>query len=150
MKEVKTYEEAAKEIRALGNFRIVFTNGCFDVLHPGHAMVLMHARQLAGPKGIVVVGLNSDDSVKRLKGEGRPVLDQQARIVMLNQFRTVDFIVTFDEDTPVELIKALQPDVIVKGGDYGSKEVVGSDVALVSIAPLIEGYSTTDIIKRMK
>lgn len=157
--EINTYEETCKTIRTLGKLRltsvggyqrIVFTNGCFDVLHAGHMKVLQKCRQIAGPFGAVVVGINSDASVKRLKGESRPIFPEEHRGLLLASLRFVDHVVSFEEDTPIDLIRALCPDVIVKGGDYRSQDVIGSDGALVTIVPLEEGWSTTSIIERMK
>ena len=130
--------------------RLVFTNGCFDVLHPGHVWTLRYAREVAGPHGVVVVGLNSDASVKRLKGDARPVFDERSRATMLMSLRFVDNVIVFDEDTPAELLSELKPDVIVKGGDYKKEDVVGGDKCLVLIAKKIEGWSTTGVIERMK
>lgn len=150
------YEQGAAEIRRMGREvygeigRIVFTNGCFDIIHPGHIRTLKYARELAGPKGIVVVGLNSDASVKKLKGSDRPVMDQQARAIVALSIKFVDFLMIFDEETPEKLIKAVKPDIIVKGGDYKPDDVVGSDQAVVMIAPFVEGFSTSDIIGRIK
>ena len=131
--------------------RIVFTNGCFDILHRGHVEYLSKASD----KGdVLVVGLNTDASVKRLKGEGRPVNDQEARALILASLDCVDAVVLFDEDTPYELIKAVRPDVLVKGADYKPEEIVGYDIVTsyggkVETVPLVEGYSTTGILERV-
>lgn len=151
------YDAYAREIREIGleRFpgegynRIVFTNGCFDLVHPGHLEVLAYAKEVAGGRGAVVVGLNSDDSIARLKGPGRPIMDEYARATLLINLRSVDHVVTFDEDTPLELISALRPNVIVKGGDYLQKDVIGNQFALVLLCPLVEGYSTTSIEERI-
>lgn len=151
-----SYSEVAKEIwqkgRALiGGFdRVVFTNGCFDILHPGHLQLLQYARNLASPRGALVVGINSDESIKRLKGDDRPIMSENARALLLISLRMVDFAVVFDEDTPLKLIEAIRPDVIVKGGDYNQSDVVGGHLALVSIAPYDQSWSTTEIIRRIK
>ena len=123
--------------------RVIFTNGVFDILHKGHFELLSEARSL-GEK--LIVGINSDASVKRLKGETRPVNNQMKRISQLEILPWVDQVVVFDEDTPYELIKELAPHVIVKGGDYTVEQVVGHDLADVHIVSTIEGYSTTRII----
>ena len=133
-----------------GYDRIVFTNGCFDVLHRGHLEVLNHARQVAGARGAVVVGLNSDDGIRRIKGPERPILDETTRALVLIHLRMVDHVITFDEDTPYELIKAIQPHVIVKGGDYDPNKVVGRDLALVVTCPYLEGNSTTNIVEKIR
>lgn len=127
--------------------RVVFTNGVFDILHKGHFELLAEARTL-GEK--LIVGINSDASVKRLKGETRPVNNQMKRISQLEILPWVDQVVVFDEDTPYELIKELKPHVIVKGGDYTVEQVVGHDLADVHLVQTVEGYSTTSIIEASK
>ena len=126
--------------------KIVFTNGCFDILHVGHVKLLEYCSTL----GDVVVGLNSDASVKRLKGANRPVNDQDSRKTVLESLRFVSQVLIFDEDTPYNLISALRPDLIVKGGDYNPSEVVGSDIAVVLIFPTRDGFSTSGIIEKMR
>lgn len=128
--------------------RVVFTNGCFDILHRGHVEYLSKA---ADKGDVLVVGLNTDASVKRLKGEGRPVNNQEARALVLASLGFVDAVVLFDEDTPYELIKAVRPDVLVKGADYKPEEIVGYDIVTsyggsVETVPLVEGYSTTKLL----
>lgn len=124
--------------------KIVFTNGCFDILHTGHITYLQKARAL-GDK--LIVGLNSDASVKRLKGEKRPVIQEQDRAYMLSALQFVDLIILFDENTPYHLIEKIKPDILVKGGDYKKEEVVGREFAEhLEIIPFIEGYSTTGIL----
>lgn len=129
--------------------RIVFTNGCFDIIHPGHLDVIRKCRELAGPKGTVVVALNSDASVKRLKGPSRPFFDENTRCEIVTNVVGVDFAVTFEEDTPRQLLEALRPHIVVKGGDYQASEVVGSDLALVVIVPTRQGFSTTETIRKI-
>lgn len=131
--------------------RIVFTNGCFDLLHPGHLYTLTQAKALGD---VLVVAINSDASVKRLKGEQRPILNQQERAVMLSALAVVDYVTIFAEDTPLEVIRLLGPDVLVKGGDWGADAVVGRDVVeaqggKVVLIPYQAGFSTTDIIERI-
>lgn len=131
---------------------IVFTNGCFDILHRGHVEYLAQAADLGD---VLVVGLNTDASVKRLKGESRPVNDEQSRALLLSALQFVDAVVLFDDDTPYELIKQVQPDVLVKGNDYKPEEIVGYDIVTarggkILTIDLVEGFSTTNIIKRMK
>ena len=130
--------------------RVVFTNGCFDLLHVGHVTLLAKARQL-GTR--LVVGINTDRSVRALKGPTRPVVNEQDRAVVLAGLTSVDAVVHFDEDTPLELITLLRPDIIVKGGDYKEEDVVGGDVVKswggrVAIIPLVDGKSTTSMISR--
>lgn len=152
-----TYTQAAQliieegEKRIVGGYqRIVFTNGCFDILHPGHLQTIRHARELAGPFGAVVVGINDDQSCKRLKGDSRPFMDQNARGSLLISLRDVDHVITFEEDTPLKLIEALRPDVIVKGGDYDPLNVIGKHVSEVAIATFDGNWSTSDIVRRIK
>lgn len=128
--------------------RVIFTNGCFDIIHAGHIDSLTGAKSLGDR---LIVGLNSDASVRRLKGDNRPVNDVQARAKVLAAFEAVDAVVIFDEDTPAGLLSRLRPDVIAKGGDYRPAEVAGSEYAgEVIIIPLTEGFSTTSIIKRSR
>ena len=122
---------------------VVFTNGCFDILHIGHLRLLEYCRSLGG---IVVVGLNSDESIWGLKGRSRPINNQADRTHFLSSLRTVDSVVVFDEPTPLRLIERIRPDIIVKGGDYQPHEVVGHGLAEVKIFGTVEGYSTTRII----
>lgn len=127
--------------------KVVFTNGCFDILHTGHIAYLKEAKTLGD---ILVIGLNSDASVRRLKGRSRPINGEIDRAHMLEALSFVDFIIIFEEDTPYELIRAISPDILVKGADYKDKEVVGSDlVGEVVLLPFIEGKSTTSIIKKV-
>jgi len=121
----------------------VFTNGCFDILHRGHIELLEISKNLGD---YLIVGLNSDESVKRLKGENRPVNNQEDRKKALESLKFVDEVIIFDEDTPYELIQRIKPDIITKGGDYKAETVVGNDLAIVKIIPTIEGYSTTKIL----
>jgi D-beta-D-heptose 7-phosphate kinase/D-beta-D-heptose 1-phosphate adenosyltransferase len=132
--------------------KIAFTNGVFDILHPGHIYSLSQAAKEAD---YLIVGLNSDASVKRLKGESRPINNQDSRALLLASLLMVDAVVIFEEDTPLELIKAIMPDVLVKGGDYtvdeiaGAKEVIENDGQVV-INPILKGFSTTAIIEQLK
>lgn len=123
----------------------VFTNGCFDVLHLGHVELLHYCASF----GDVIVGLNSDASVKRLKGDSRPINSEQARMRILKSIKYVSEVFIFEEDTPYELIKSLKPDMIVKGGEYKAEEVVGNDISKVKIFKTIPGYSSTNIINKI-
>lgn len=130
---------------------VVFTNGCFDLLHRGHVTYLSQARDL----GRLVVGLNSDASVRRLKGPQRPLVDEQSRALLLASLQCVDYVTIFNEDTPYELIKAVLPDVLVKGGDYQPENIVGADIVRshggqVRTIPLVEGFSTTRLAKKLQ
>ena len=120
----------------------IFTNGCFDVLHRGHLELLKKCKEM----GYVVVGLNSDNSVKTLKGQSRPFFNQQDREFALRSLKYVDDVIVFDDLTPYNLIKFIQPDIIVKGGDYTPEGVVGSDLAEVYIFNYVDGYSTTSVL----
>ena len=131
--------------------KVVFTNGVFDLPHPGHVRSLRAARELGD---VLVVGLNSDDSVARLKGPDRPIIPANERAKILSSFEMVDFVVIFPEDTPLNVVQALQPDVIAKGEEYRGREVVGSDVVLarggtVEYLPMAAGVSSTDIVQRI-
>ncbi len=130
---------------------LCFTNGCFDLIHPGHVKYLEDARALGD---FLVVGLNSDASVARLKGPGRPLQDEAARAAILLGLRSVDAVIRFEEDTPLELIRALQPDVLVKGGDYTPETVVGREIVegrggRLALIPFLPGHSTTRIEQRI-
>ena len=140
VKHVGTYKLQEKDLLN----KVVFTNGCFDVLHKGHLTLLKEARSL-GDK--LVVGLNSDESVKRIKGSDRPFNDLGTRKEQLLLIPYVDDVIIFEEDTPYNLIKELSPDLIVKGGDYNVEEIVGHDLAPVHIVPTVEGYSTSKILE---
>ena len=131
--------------------KIVFTNGCFDILHRGHATYLAEARKLGD---VLVVGLNSDESVKRLKGEERPINNQDDRKFLLEQLRFVDFVEIFHEDTPLNLILKIKPTILVKGGDWKIEQIVGSHEVIknggeVFSLNFVDGYSTTATIKKM-
>jgi D-beta-D-heptose 7-phosphate kinase/D-beta-D-heptose 1-phosphate adenosyltransferase len=132
--------------------RLVFTNGCFDLLHPGHVAYLDEARRLGDA---LVVGVNTDASVRRLKGPSRPLVAQADRALVLAALAAVDAVSLFDEDTPLELVRALRPDVLVKGGDYGiegivGREVVEGDGGEVRALAFREGYSTTALLERLR
>ena len=128
--------------------KIVFTNGCFDLLHPGHMDYLKKARELGD---YLVVGLNSDDSVRRLKGADRPINDQDCRKIMLESLTFVDEVILFEEDTPRDLIESIRPDYLVKGGDYRIDEIVGREFAGATLTiPFIEGYSSTGLMERIR
>lgn len=132
------------------NKKIVFTNGCFDLLHPGHIKVLSEASEFGD---ILIVGLNSDQSVKALKGESRPVLNEKDRALLLASLHVVDAVVIFNESTPEQLIKTVTPQILVKGGDYIAENIVGYDWVTqhggeVKIVSLLNGYSTTSLIEK--
>ena len=137
--------------RRLGD-KIVFTNGCFDIVHQGHAHLLASCSEM-GER--LIIGLNSDSSVKRLKGKDRPVNDEQSRAVVLAAMQFTDAIIIFEEDTPETLIHAIKPDILVKGGDWKPDEIVGSAFVKsyggqIKVVPYLNGFSTTGIIQRSK
>ena len=136
----------------LKNQKIVFTNGCFDLLHQGHVTYLAQAASLGNR---LIVGINSDNSVQKIKGIHRPIQDEKSRTLIMASLHVVSAVIVFDEDTPLELIKIIQPDFLVKGGDWEPAKIVGSDIVnsyggqVISI-PFIDGYSTTAIETKIK
>lgn len=144
-------KKECSKLKAEGK-KIVFTNGCFDIIHSGHIYYLSEAKKLGD---ILIIGLNNDDSVRRLKGSERPINTETDRALVLDSLKFVDYVTIFDEDTPYDLINLLKPDFLVKGGDYKADEVVGADVVRenggkVVIIPFIQGKSTTNIIQKLK
>jgi rfaE bifunctional protein nucleotidyltransferase chain/domain len=143
-KQVKIWKESGE--------KIVFTNGCFDLVHRGHIEVLARTADL-GDK--LIIGLNSDNSIKRLKGESRPIINEDSRAILLAALSFVDAIVLFSEDTPFNLISTLLPDVLAKGGDYEISSIAGHDVVQnnggeVILVPFVDGFSSTNIIDKIK
>ncbi len=150
IKSLEELKRLCQEWKASGQ-RIVFTNGCFDILHPGHVRYLEQAAALGDR---LVVGVNSDRSVTRLKGPSRPVMDQASRAELLAALVFVNAVVIFDEDTPYRLIQELMPHVLVKGGDWPEDKIVGADIVKVSggmvkSIPYVEGFATTSLISRI-
>lgn len=153
-KKIMTWDQAKLTIAALKvtGKKVSFTNGCFDILHPGHLFSLTQAAREAD---FLIVGLNSDASVQKLKGPSRPLNNTASRAIVLANLIVVDAVVVFEEETPLELITALLPDVMVKGGDYTIDQVVGGAEVIanggkVIINPIVEGFSTTSLIDKMK
>ena len=153
-KKIKTFDEIEMSVEQwkASNLKVVFTNGCFDLLHYGHLHYLAAARDLGDR---LIVGLNSADSVRRLKGAHRPLNDELTRQHLLAALAFVDAVVVFEEDTPFELIKRIKPQILVKGGDYALHQIVGADIVLenggqVLSLPFIEGYSTTQLEQKIK
>ena len=145
--KIKSLDEICQILKN-SDKKIVFTNGCFDILHAGHIKYLNKAKKLGE---ILIIGLNSDNSVKRLKGKTRPINSQNSRALLLSALEFVDFVVIFDEDTPLNLIEKIRPDILVKGADYAGKEVVGSNIAKeVVLVDFEDGFSTTNIINKIK
>nr|WP_237673233.1 D-glycero-beta-D-manno-heptose-7-phosphate kinase [Halarcobacter bivalviorum] len=147
---IKSREEIEKISLRLKNQgkKVVFTNGCFDILHRGHVSYLNVAKSFGD---VLILGLNSDASVKRLKGEDRPINNEEDRAYILSALECIDYVVIFDEDTPYELIKVVEPDILVKGADYEGKEVVGSDIAKqTKLVEFVDGKSTTKTIEKIQ
>jgi len=147
---LKKIVEIRKELKREGK-KVVFTNGCFDILHKGHVYLLKRAKKLGD---VLIVGLNSDSSIKRIKGEKRPIFSTRDRAFVLSAIDVVDYIVIFNEDTPLKLIKAIEPDVLVKGADWDMKSIVGREIVeglggRVVRIPVLKGFSTTSIIQRL-
>jgi len=146
IKNFEQIERIAKRLKEQGR-QIIFTNGCFDILHRGHATYLQKAKELGD---ILILGLNSDESIRRLKGESRPINNLEDRAFLIGALESIDFVVPFSEDTPYELIKLIKPNILVKGADYEGKEVVGSDVAdEVVLIEFVVGKSTTKLIEKI-
>ncbi len=146
----KLLEGIVNELKAQ-NLKIVFTNGCFDILHKGHVEYLARAKKFGD---ILMVGINSDESIKKIKGAKRPIIPLESRIYVLNNLKPVDFVIPFDEETPINLIKIIKPDIHVKGGDYKEEDLPEAKIikeygGKVKILPLVEGFSTTNIIERV-
>ena len=134
------------------NKKIVFTNGCFDLIHLGHIEVIARSADLGD---ILIIGVNTDNSIKRLKGKNRPIVEEISRAKQLAALEFVDAVVFFDQDTPIDLIKMINPNVITKGGDYKTDQVIGNDIVTqnngeVVIIPLTQGYSTTSILEKIR
>ena len=147
---ITSLEKSFREIR-LKNKKIIFTNGCFDILHPGHIHILSKAKSLGD---ILVVGLNSDLSVKKLKGDKRPLVSEDDRSRVLLSLRFVDYVIIFNELTPLKVIKKIKPDFLVKGGDYNENDIVGSDFVKayggqVEIIKFLDGYSSSNYIDNL-
>lgn len=154
MEKVKNFTQIAEivnELKRKGK-KVVFTNGCFDILHSGHIKLLKKAKELGD---VLILGINKDKSIKKLKGKGRPIMNEKQRIEIISAIEFVDYVVPFGQPTPEKLIKRIKPDIIVKGGDYKKKEVIGKDIVekyggKVYIFPLVKNISTTKIIKKIK
>ena len=147
---ITSLEKSCREIR-LKNKKIIFTNGCFDIIHPGHIHILSKAKSLGD---ILVVGLNSDLSVKKLKGDKRPLVSEDDRSRVLLSLRFVDYVIIFNELTPLKVIKKIKPDFLVKGGDYNENDIVGSDFikaygGQVEIIKFLDGYSSSNYIDNL-
>lgn len=153
-KKIKNLPEILIAVKKLKkqDKRIVFTNGCFDILHAGHVNYLTRAESLGD---VLIIGLNSDESIKKLKGRSRPIVSQKNRAILLSALEVVDFVAIFNELTPIKLIKAIKPDVLVKGGDWKTKDIVGAGFVksyggIVKSLPYVKGFSTQGLIKKIK
>jgi len=149
MGKILTWDELKETVDRLkaGGKRVVFTNGCFDIIHSGHIRYLKEAKALGD---VLVVGLNSDMSILIIKPD-RPIIPQDQRAEILSSLEMVDYVTLFDEETPYELIKLLHPDILVKGGDWKKEDIVGHDIVKETVSlPYIKGISTTEIIERIK
>ena len=151
--KIKTWHQLAEACEALKSkgLKIVFTNGCFDVIHRGHVQYLEEARACGD---VLIVGLNSDDSIKRLKGSSRPINPEMDRLMVIAALESVSFVTLFAEDTPYELIQQILPSILVKGGDWKAEDIVGSDIVLnsggeVKSLSFVEGKSSTAIINKL-
>ena len=149
--DARSFTLVLKEWKQAGD-KVVFTNGCFDLVHRGHIDSLAKAAEFGDR---LIVGLNSDVSVKLLKGENRPLIDQQSRAILVASLLMVDAVILFDEETPYEMIKSIVPDILVKGAEYKTEEIAGFDIVLASGGKverieLTEGFSTTDLIRKIK
>lgn len=149
--EIEDFIKIRRSLSSEGK-KLVFTNGCFDIIHRGHAEYLNQAKSLGD---VLIVGVNSDRSVKGLKGEGRPVNNENDRAFIIDNLKSVDFVIIFDDDTPYDIIKKIIPEFLVKGGDWKEEDIVGWDVVKqnggkVMSLKFIDNYSTTNIINKMK
>jgi rfaE bifunctional protein nucleotidyltransferase chain/domain len=151
--KIKELSDARKEVERLrsDNKKIIFTNGCFDILHIGHTRYLYAARELGD---FLIVAVNSDQSVKAIKGPDRPVMNQSERSEILASLECVDMVIIFDEDNPMEVIRYLMPDILVKGGDWKEEDIIGADVVKaaggeIHRIPFVAGYSSSEIIKKI-
>ena len=152
--KIRTVDQLLPEVTAYRKQgrKIAFTNGCFDILHAGHVAYL---RQAKAQGDILVLGVNSDASIRKIKGKDRPVNKQDDRLMVLSELASVDYVIVFDKDTPMDLLRAIKPDVLVKGGDYTKDKVVGHEFVesyggQVTVVGLVEGRSTTNIIQKIE
>tara|TARA_B100001057_G_scaffold77507_2_gene72390 strand:- start:7118 stop:7582 length:465 start_codon:yes stop_codon:yes gene_type:complete len=151
-KKILTWDTLGRILELLNKQKIVFTNGCFDILHPGHIHILDQAKSYGD---ILIVGLNSDNSIKRLKGSSRPKVFQKDRLKILSSIKFVDYVVLFEEETPLKLIEKIKPNFLVKGGDYTLEDIVGREFVeknggQVKIIKLLEGHSSSSLIDKFE
>ena len=151
-RKILNWDTLDSTLESINKEKIVFTNGCFDILHPGHIHILDQAKSYGDR---LIVGLNSDESIKRLKGPTRPKVSQKDRLRILSSIKFVDYAILFEEDTPLKLIKKIKPNILVKGGDYNSDDIVGSEFVKsnggeIKIVQLLEGYSSSSLIDKFE
>ena len=151
-RKILNWDTLDSTLVSINKEKIVFTNGCFDILHPGHIYILDQAKSYGD---ILIVGLNSDESIKSLKGPKRPKVSQKDRLRILSSIKFVDYAILFEEDTPLKLIKKIKPNILVKGGDYNSDDIVGSEFVKsnggeIKIVQLLEGYSSSSLIDKFE
>tara|TARA_B100000941_G_C28352322_1_gene472508 strand:+ start:250 stop:714 length:465 start_codon:yes stop_codon:yes gene_type:complete len=151
-RKILNWDTLDSTLVSINKEKIVFTNGCFDILHPGHIHILDQAKSYGD---ILIVGLNSDESIKKLKGPKRPKVSQKDRLRILSSIKFVDYAILFEEDTPLKLIKKIKPNILVKGGDYNSDDIVGSEFVKsnggeIKIVQLLEGYSSSSLIDKFE
>ena len=151
-KKILTWDNLGRILELFNKEKIVFTNGCFDILHPGHIHILDQAKSYGD---MLIVGLNSDNSIKRLKGPSRPKVSQNDRLKILSSIKFVDYVVLFEEETPLKLIKKIKPNFLVKGGDYILEDIVGREFVennggQVKIVKLLEGHSSSSLIDKFE
>ena len=151
-KKILTWDTLGRILELLNKKKIVFTNGCFDILHPGHIHILDQAKSYGD---ILIVGLNSDNSIKRLKGPSRPKVSQEDRLKILSSIKFVDYVVLFEEETPLKLIEKIKPNFLVKGGDYILEDIIGREFVennggQVKIIKLLEGHSSSSLIDKFE
>ena len=151
-RKILNWDTLDSTLESINKEKIVFTNGCFDILHPGHIHILDQAKSYGDR---LIVGLNSDESIKRLKGPTRPKVSQKDRLRILSSIKFVDYVVLFEEDTPLKLIKKIKPNFLVKGGDYNSDDIVGAEFVennggQIKIVKLLEGHSSSSLIDKFE
>ena len=151
-RKILNWDTLDSTLVSINKEKIVFTNGCFDILHPGHIYILDQAKSYGDT---LIVGLNSDESIKKLKGPKRPKVSQKDRLRILSSIKFVDYAILFEEDTPLKLIKKIKPNILVKGGDYNADNIVGSEFVKsnggeIKIVQLLEGYSSSSLIDKFE
>lgn len=147
---IEVLTKICREAKQLGK-KVVFTNGCFDIIHSGHVKYLQESKKLGD---ILIIGLNSDESVRKIKGNSRPINNENDRAIVLSELKSVDYVTIFNDNTPYKLIEAIIPDILTKGGDYTEENIVGADIVKLNggkvvVINFVDGKSTTNIIEKM-